>query len=94
MKCRGADSAPINKSFVLKVVADDGFGMLFFLNFDWTPTEATKPLKITQKLVNPLKKFWKTLTLSIEEIRPNWLIQIGDDFNSKNICFDTPTQED
>jgi len=32
------------------------------------------------------------LTLSFEEIRQNHFIQIGDDFNSKNFWFYTPTQ--
>ena len=32
------------------------------------------------------------LTLSFEEIQPNCFIQIGDDFNSKNFWFYTPTQ--
>ena len=31
------------------------------------------------------------LTLSFEEIRTNRFIQIGDDFNSKNFWFYTPT---
>ena len=31
------------------------------------------------------------LTLSFEEIRPKRFIQIGDDFNSRNFWFHTPT---
>ena len=68
--------------------------VILLIFFDWTTPEATKPLwKSPKKLVDPLEKNGeKMLTLSFEEIRPNRFIQIGDDFNSKNFWFYTPTQ--
>ena len=69
-------------------------GVLLLIFFDWTTPEATKPLwKSPKKPVDPPeKKCGKMLTLLFEEIRQNPFIQIGDEFNSKNFWFYTPTQ--
>ena len=70
-----------------------GLDVILLINFDWTTPEATKPLwKSPKNRLIHLKKLCEMLALSIEEIQPNCFLQIGDNFNSKNFWFYTPTQ--